>query len=94
MKRICLIAFIVSIHTSFLQATELEFELTFGSKIGNIPMEISKKSKNIKTIGGINLNSWSLSPNYSSFVSEKKSPTFSEDKIFKDKIYIKFNMRF
>jgi hypothetical protein len=94
MKRICLIALVVGIHTSFLQATETEFEFTFGSKIGNIPMEISKKSKDIKTMGGININSWFLSPNYSSFVSKKKSSNFSADKIFKDRIYIKFNLRF
>ena len=93
MKRICLIAFIVSIHTSFLQATEPEFELTFGSKIGNIPMEISKKSKNIKTIGGIKINSWTLSPNFSSFSNDKKILNQIE-KTSKESLYLKIKFKF
>jgi hypothetical protein len=92
MKRIFLIVLGVWLHASFLEAKEFKF--TFGSKVGDIPLEISKKSENTRAIGKIKLNSWSLSPNYSSFLGVKKSSKFSKDKISKENIYIKFNIRF
>jgi len=36
--------------------------------------------KNIKTIGGIQLNSWILSPSFSSFNSENETRSFTKKK--------------
>ena len=94
MKRIYLLAIIIALHASFLKAEEPKFKFIFGGKVGNIPVEIIKKSQNIKTLPGIKINSWILSPNFSSFIGNKNSFNFLEDKISKDKIYMKFNLRF
>ena len=82
----------VASHASFLQATEPLFKFTFGGKLGTIPLEINKMSKNIKNIGGIKINSWTLSPNFSSFVKDKKS-NFIETKL-EEKLFIKINLKF
>jgi len=82
----------VAFHASFLQATEPSFKFTFGGKLGTIPLEINKMSKNIKNIGGIKINSWTLSPNFSSFVKDKKS-NFKETKL-EEKLFIKINLKF
>ena len=92
MRFLCAILLSVIFHASFLQATEPSFEFTFGSNLGNIPLEINKMSKNIKTIGGIKINSWTLSPNFSSFVKDKKS-NFIETKL-EEKLFIKINLKF
>jgi len=91
-----LLAILLSVifHASFLQATEPSFKFTFGSNLGNIPLEINKMSKNIKKTPGININSWILSPNFSSFMVDKKNLDFSEDKDFKEALYIKLNFKF
>ena len=92
MRFLCAILLSVIFHASFLQATEPLFKFTFGGKLGTIPLEINKMSKNIKTIGGIKINSWTLSPNFSSFVEDKKS-SFIETKL-EEKLYIKINLKF
>tara|TARA_B100001093_G_C26828931_1_gene1015295 strand:+ start:2258 stop:2542 length:285 start_codon:yes stop_codon:yes gene_type:complete len=94
MKRICLIVLGITFYTSFLQAADSKFKFIFGSNLGEIPFEINKSSQNINTLPGIKLNSWVLSPKYSSFIGAKESFNFSEDRISKDKIYIKLNIRF
>ena len=94
MKRICLVVLGVAFYTSFLQAEESKFKLIFGSNLGDFPFEINKKSKNAKIPAGININSWVLSPKFSSFVRDKKLSNFSENTFSKDKIYIKFNFKF
>ena len=76
MRFLCAILLTVMLHASFLQATEPSFKFTFGSNLGKIPLEINKMSKNIKTIGGIKINSWTLSPNFSSFNNDKKILNF------------------
>jgi len=53
-------------------AEEPSFKFTFGSNLGNIPLEINKMSKNLKKSPGIEINSWILSPNFSSFIGNKK----------------------
>jgi hypothetical protein len=77
-----------------LQAAESKFKFTFGSKIGGIPFELNKMSKDIKTLQGIKINSWIFTPNFSSFLGDKKLFNFSNDKISNDKIYLKFNIKF
>jgi hypothetical protein len=72
MITICLIVTGIIFYASFLQAAESKFKFTFGSKIGGIPFELNKMSKDIKTLPGIKINSWILSPNYSSFAADKK----------------------
>ena len=81
-------------YTSSLSAKEPSFKFTFGSNIGKIPLVINRVSKNIMTSPGININSWILSPNFSSFVGKKKSSRFLENKKSKESIYIKFKFKF
>ena len=90
-----LLAILLSVifHASFLQATEPSFKFTFGSNLGNIPLEINKMSKNIKTIGGIKINSWTLSPNFSSFSNDKKILNQIE-KTSKENLYLKIKFKF
>jgi hypothetical protein len=90
-----LLAILLSVifHASFLQATEPSFKFTFGSNLGNIPLEINKMSKNIKTIGGIKINSWTLSPNFSSFSNDKKILNQIE-KTSKESLYLKIKFKF
>ena len=81
---------------SYLQAEEPIFKFTFGSNLANIPLEINKVSKNIKKSSGIQINSWILSPNFSSFLGSKKILSFSENEESKEKesLYIRFNLKF
>ena len=83
-----------SLHVSFLHAEEPNFKLIFGSNLGNFPLEINKTSKNKKILPGIKINSWSLSPNFSNYVGDKKLFNFSENKISKNSIYFKLKLRF
>ena len=84
----------ITFQLSFLHAEEPSFKFTFGSNLGNIPIEINKTSKNIKKSPGIKINSWILLPNFSSFVGDKKNLNFTEDKSFKEALYIKLNYKF
>ena len=84
----------ITFCSSFLHAEESSFKFTFGSNLANLPLEINKMSKNIKKSPGININSWILSPNFSSFMVAKKNLDFSEDKDFKEHLYIKLNLKF
>tara|TARA_B100000767_G_C19461076_1_gene408101 strand:- start:271 stop:507 length:237 start_codon:yes stop_codon:yes gene_type:complete len=77
-------------HSVFLHASEPSFKLTFGSNLGKIPFEINKTNKNTKTIGGVKINSWTLSPNFSSFNS-KKETNFTKTK---ENLYIKIKFKF
>jgi len=92
--RLFLVVLIIGFHASFVQATEPSFKFSFGSKLGNIPFEINKTSKNIKTQGMIKLNSWTLSPKFSSFVGSKEKNSFKPKKDFKEIVYIKINFKF
>jgi hypothetical protein len=94
--RFFLFVLAITFYTSFMHAEEPSFKFTFGSNLANIPVEINKMSKNIKTPTGIKINSWILSPNFSSFTDNKKFFNFSEKKIFKEKesLYIKFKFKF
>ena len=93
--RILLLVLAITFHASFLYAEESSFKLTFGGSLGNIPLEINKVSKNIKTLTGFKINSWILSPNFSSFIRDKKKINLSENKDFKkDSLFIKLNFKF
>ena len=91
-----LLIFILAIifHVSFLYAEESSFKLTIGSNLASIPLEINKISKNLKKSPGVKINSWILSPKFSSFEGNKTSSNFLEKKNPEDKIYIKFNFNF
>jgi hypothetical protein len=92
--KFCLVVFAIT-FTSLLHAKEPSFKFTFGSTIGNIPLEINKASKNLKTLTGFKINSWVLSPNFSSLVRDKKKADFSENKDLKKEIlFIKLNFKF
>ena len=80
---------------SFLSAEEMSFKFTFGSNLGDIPIEINKISKNIKNTPGININSWILSPNFSFFKNDQKSLNLMKNKDFKKEVlYLKFKIKF
>ena len=83
------------LFTSFLSAEIPSLKFTFGSNLGNIPLEINKINKNIRTLSGLKINSWVLSPNFSSFFYNEKL-NFSENKHSKEKesLYIKFKFKF
>jgi len=51
-------------------------------------------SKNLKTLGGLKINSWVLSPNFSSFTGSKIISKFSGAENSKDSVYIKFRLNF
>ena len=84
----------ITFHLSFLYADEPSFKFTFGSNLGNIPIEINKTSKNIKKSPGIKINSWILSPNFSSFIGNKENLNFSKGTDLKESLYINFNFKF
>ena len=94
--RFFLVVLVITFHMSFLHAEEPSFNFTFGSNLANIPIEINKMNKNIKTSTGIKINSWILSPNFSSFLDNKKFSKVSKNKNFKEKesLYIKFKFKF
>ena len=94
--RFLILLLLTILYTSFLPAEIPSFKFTFGSNLGNIPLEINKMNKNIKTLSGLKIHSWILSPNFSSFLDNKKKLNLSENKYSKEKdsLYIKFNLKF
>ena len=93
MKRLFILILVLTLHAPFLHATEKLFKFTFGTNQGSVPFEINKTNKNIKKSPGIKLNSWILTPNFSSFLNDKKESKFSK-KNNKDDFYIKFKLKF
>ena len=83
----------ILLNSTVLRATESSFKFTFGSNLGNFPLEINRMSKNLKQLPGVKINSWTLSPNFSSFVGKKKLSNFSDDRL-KETLYIKLNFKF
>ena len=92
--RFILAILVITFHFSFLNAKDSSFKFTFGSNLASIPIEINKMSKNIKKSPGIKIDSWILSPNFSSIIGDKESLNFLEDKNLKENLYIKFNFKF
>ena len=92
--RFILTILVIIFHFSFLNAKESSFKFTFGSNLGNIPLQINKMSKNIKPLSGIKINSWILSPSFLSFIGNEENLNFSKGKDFKESMYIKFNFKF
>ena len=92
--RFLLLLLLTILYTSFLTAEIPSFKFTFGSNLGNIPLEINKMNKNIKTLSGLKIHSWILSPNFSSSKEDKESLNFADDKNFKEFVYIKLNFKF
>ena len=92
--RFFLLVLAIILYASFLRAEETSFKLTFGGNLGNVPFEINKINKNKKTSPGIKINSWILSPNFLSFIGDKKNSNFTDDKDFKEVLYIKLNFKF
>ena len=92
--RFFLFVLAITFYTSFMHAEEPSFKFTLGSNLGNFPLEINKMSKNIKNLGGLKINSWVLSPHFSSFAGSKIISKFSGVKNSKDSVYIKFRLNF
>ena len=82
------------LHASFSPATEPSYKFTFGSNLGKIPLEINKMSENIKPLVGIKINSWTLSPNFSSFNGGEIKSNFIKKENTKENLYIKINFNF
>jgi len=66
------------LSTSFLSAEMPSFKFTFGSNLGNIPIEINNINKNVKKLIGVKINKWVLSPNFSSFAGNKILSDYSK----------------
>ena len=94
MRRFFILILVLTLHAPFLHATEKLFKFTFGTNQGSVPFEINKTNINIKKSPGIKLNSWILTPNFSSFLDDKKKSKFSKKKNSKDDFYIKFKLKF
>ena len=99
--RFSLAALAIIFYTSFLQSEEPTFKFTFGSTLGNFPIEINKTSEDKKNIGGIKINSWTLSPNFSSFsgVANTTTNKYRKKLNFKERkkeenFYIRINFKF
>ena len=92
--RIFFVIIVILLYSTVLRATESSFKFTFGSSLGNFPLEINKMSKNLKQLPGLKINSWTLSPNFSSFEGQKKLSNFSENDRLKEALYIKLNFKF
>ena len=87
---------LMMIPSSFLFAESPTFKFTFGSNIGNVPIEINNFKKNQKPLMGVGvkIDKWILSPNFSSLTSKNFSSKFSNNKSSKGLLYIKFNYKF
>ena len=72
----------------------LSFKFTFGSNLGNIPLEINNINKNMKKLMGVKIERWVLSPNFSSFAGNKILSDYSKNKNSEDQVYIKFKLNF
>ena len=85
----------VILHATFSLATEPSYKFTFGTILGNFPIELNKLSnnKNKKNIGEIKINTWTLSPNFSALSKDKKALNFKEIQL-EENLYIKINFRF
>ena len=94
MHKFCIFIFLATLYSSLLNAVEPKFKFTLGGNIGNIPLEINKTSQNIKSAGGIKLNSWTLSPNFLLFAGHKKSSYFNRQEVTKENLYIKIKFEF
>ena len=92
--RLILLILTIVFYASFLHAEETSFKLSFGTTVGNIPLQITKTNKNTKNIGGIKLNSWILSPNFSPLKKNKELSSFSTTNYFEEMVYIKFKLKF
>ena len=84
----------ITFQLSFLHAEEPSFKFTFGSNLGNIPIEINNINKNVKKLIGVKINKWVLSPNFSSFAGNKILSDYSKSKNYKKSVYIKFRLNF
>ena len=85
---------IILFFSSLLHAEERSLKLTFGSNLGNIPLEINKINKNKKQSMGLKVNNWILSPNIFSLAGNKILSGFPKKKNSKDKLYFKLNFKF
>jgi len=92
--RFVLLFLITIFYSSFLSAEMSSLKFTFGSNLGNIPLEINNINKNMKKLMGVKINKWVLSPNFSSFAGNKILSNYSKNKNSKEKVYIKFKLNF
>ena len=85
---------IIIFFASVLHADEQLFKFTLGGQLGNFPLEINKINKNKKKLMGLKVNDWILSPNIFFYEGSKYLSSFSDNKNFKDKVYLKLNFKF
>ena len=92
-------ALAIIFHTSFSHAEDSSFRFTFGSTLGKFPIKIDKQNAINKTIGSIKINSWAVSPNFSSLVGKNEISNITKDinieeKNFGEILYMKINFKF
>ena len=93
MRFFLLVVFFIPI--TYLHSDETLFQLTLGSNIKNFPLKIYKTNEeSLKQPFSINLNEWIVSPTFSSFNSNKFKSNLYEKKKYKEKLFIKFKMKF
>ena len=83
------------IPMTYLYSDEPLFQFTFGSNIKNFPLKIYKTNeKSLKQPFSVNLNEWIVSPTFSSFTNSKLKSNLYEKKKYKEKLFIKFKLKF
>ena len=83
------------IPMTYLYSDEPLFQFTFGSNIKNLPLKIYKTNeKSLRQPFSVNLNEWIISPIFSSFTSSKLKSNLYGKKEFREKLFIKFKLKF
>ena len=93
MRFFLIILLTVISYASYLQASGPSYKFTFGTTLGNFPVEINKMNKKKKNVGGITINTWSLSPNFTALSNDKKTSNIKETQP-QESLYIKINLKF
>ena len=86
--------FLIAFNLNFANAEEPMFQFTFGSNIKNFPIQINKSNQKIKKPFSINLNEWMVSPGFLSLVNDKSSLSSYKANTTKEKIFVKFKIKF
>jgi len=94
MRKLFLLLIFFPIFSLSASAEESVFKLTFSANVNNIPIQIYKTNKNAKTIDGVKLYNWVLSPETSNLFKNDIKSKLPKNKNFKDIFYIKFVSKF
>ena len=88
-----LIFLFVFLPLAYANSDEPSFSFSVVSNFNNLPIQIEKKSKNIKTPFSLEFKKWILSPSAQSFVRNKSLPNI-KNKSSSDILFVKFKYIF